>query len=189
MRLPITFSAAALILLAGCATDDGNGDARAGRRAGADLPSAQTARAPLTGPDGRSHGTAYLTQSSGGLVVRVEATGFPPGPHGVHIHATGRCDAPDFSSAGGHWNPTGMAHGFEDPKGPHYGDLPNLIVGADGRGSIDYVVPGANLDGGASDPLDADGAAMIVHAGADDYRTDPSGASGGRIACGVFTRG
>lgn len=148
----------------------------------------RSATATLQDPNGAARGTARITQTSGGLAVRVDATGLPPGQHGLHIHMVGRCDAPDFSSAGGHWNPTGKSHGFEDPRGPHHGDLPNLAIGSDGRGAVDYVVPGADLAGGASDPLDADGAAMVIHAQADDYRTDPSGNSGGRIACGVFRR-
>jgi Cu-Zn family superoxide dismutase len=94
----------------------------------------------------------------------------------------GRCDAPDFTSAGGHWNPTQKKHGTMNPQGPHQGDLPNLVIGSDGRGTIGAVIPGATLAG----LLDADGAAMVIHAGPDDLMTDPSGNSGGRIACGVF---
>jgi Cu-Zn family superoxide dismutase len=184
MRRALLSTLLILPLAAGCAAGAA-GEPAAGRQAAAAAP---TAMATLRDPGGAARGTARLTQSSGGLVVRVEAMGLPPGAHGLHIHMTGRCDAPDFSSAGGHWNPTGKAHGFEDPRGPHYGDLPNLAIGADGRGAVDYVVPGADLAGGTSDPLDADGAAMIIHAGPDDYRTDPSGNSGGRIACGVFRR-
>ena len=114
--------------------------------------------------------------------MTIAATGLPAGVHGVHIHTTGKCDAPDFTTAGGHWNPTGKMHGSENPMGPHEGDLPNLTVGADGSGNLTFTVAGASL----ATMLDADGAAFVVHAGSDDYKTDPSGNSGGRIACGVF---
>ena len=109
----------------------------------------------------------------------------PPGAHGAHVHTVGRCDPLGFESAGGHWNPTGAKHGANNPAGPHLGDLPNMTVGADGRGTVSFTVPGATMDG----LLDADGATMMVHANADDLVTDPSGNSGGRIACGVFQAG
>ena len=117
--------------------------------------------------------------------VSLDASALPPGTHGAHIHMVGRCDAPDFTTAGGHWNPTSKQHGTMNPAGPHEGDLPNLIVGTDGRGTLAITIPGATMAG----LLDADGSAMVVHAGADDLRTDPSGNSGGRIACGVFQAG
>jgi Cu-Zn family superoxide dismutase len=118
--------------------------------------------------------------------VRIEAAGLRPGTYGAHVHAVGRCDPPDFASAGPHWNPTGQQHGSQNPQGAHKGDLPNLMVGADGRGSVELVIPGVSLRGSRAPMLDADGAALVVHERADDYRTDPTGNSGGRIACGVF---
>lgn len=111
----------------------------------------------------------------------------PPGTYGAHVHTTGRCDPPDFASAGPHWNPTGQQHGKNNPRGMHKGDLPNLMVGTDGRGSFEFTIPRASISGGAMRMLDADGAALVVHQSADDYRTDPSGNSGGRIACGVLS--
>jgi len=121
--------------------------------------------------------------------VRVAATGLPPGPHGAHLHAVGRCDPPDFSSAGPHWNPTNRQHGTDNPAGPHMGDMPNLTAAQDGSGTIDFTVRGATMQGGQQALLDADGAALVIHADADDYRTDPSGNSGGRIACAVIGAG
>ena len=144
------------------------------------------ASADLHDATGKSVGTATLKQTGTGLSVHVAAKDLPPGIHGVHIHTVGTCTAPDFQSAGGHWNPTGKKHGKDNPDGMHQGDLPNLTIGADGRGSLDYTVPGVSLSGGAVALLDADGAAIVVHAQADDYHTDPSGNSGGRIACGVL---
>jgi Cu-Zn family superoxide dismutase len=135
---------------------------------------------------GGARATAMLrtaTEVAGGIRFTLDVKGLPVGTHGAHIHTTGRCDAPDFTTAGGHWNPTTAKHGSMNPQGPHEGDLPNLIVGSDGRGTLGITVPNATMAG----LLDTDGAAIVVHAGADDLMTDPSGNSGGRIACGVFT--
>ena len=112
----------------------------------------------------------------------VDASGLTRGVHGVHIHETGKCEGPAFASAGAHWNPTMKMHGRDNPMGAHEGDLPNLMIGTDGRGSISIDVPGTSAQ-----LLDADGAAVVIHADPDDYKTDPSGNSGGRIACGVLT--
>jgi len=125
---------------------------------------------------------ATATEVAGGVRFTLDAKAMPPGTHGAHIHTVGRCDAPDFTTAGGHWNPTGMKHGSMNPQGPHEGDMPNLVIGTDGRGTIGMTIPGATMAG----LLDADGAAFVVHAGPDDLMTDPAGNSGGRIACGVF---
>lgn len=125
-----------------------------------------------------------------GAVIRVRVTvrGFVTGVHGIHFHETGRCDAPDFASAGGHWNPMGHHHGRLNPQGPHLGDLPNLDVRANGTGRIDFEVPvPAGTAAGANPLLDQDGTAIVIHAAPDDYRTDPSGNSGARIACGVLS--
>lgn len=145
-------------------------------------PIGRIAVASLLTADGKGVGRATAREATGGLRVTIDATGMPTGTHGAHIHTTGRCDSPDFASAGGHWNPAGTKHGSMNPAGPHEGDLPNLIIGNDGRGTLGVTIPGGTLDG----LLDADGGTMIIHAGMDDMMTDPSGNSGGRIACGVF---
>ena len=149
-------------------------------------PAASEARADIAEPGGRSVARATVSQSGDSLRVRVEAAGLAPGAYGAHLHSTGRCDAPAFASAGPHWNPSGRQHGKDNPQGMHLGDLPNLLVGADGRGSFEYTVAGATLTGGANALLDADGAAAVIHAQPDDFRTDPSGNSAARIACGVI---
>lgn len=178
-------SAAALCFaLAGCATGEA-GTTGAGMAATTKGPAAH---ANLVGADGSARGMAHVTASANGLDVHVEATGVPAGVHGIHIHTVGRCDGPDFQTAGGHWNPTSRAHGTENQQGAHSGDLPNITIGADGRGMLHFSVPGATLEGQGASLLDADGAAVVIHANADDYRTDPSGNSGGRIACGVLTK-
>ena len=130
---------------------------------------------------------AYVraTEVAGGVRLRITASRLPPGVHGIHIHAVGRCDAPDFASAGPHWNPGGRQHGRANPQGMHKGDLPNLHVGADGRGRLDATVAGAAL-GGSGGLLDADGSSVVIHASPDDEHSDPSGNSGARIACGVL---
>jgi Cu-Zn family superoxide dismutase len=118
--------------------------------------------------------------------LRVTASGMAPGTYGAHIHMIGRCDGPAFATAGAHWNPAGRQHGSQNALGPHLGDLPNLVVGADGTGAIEFNLPDAAVTGGVRSLLDGDGSAIVLHAGPDDYRTDPSGNSGARIACGVF---
>ena len=129
---------------------------------------------------------AHVSEVGDSLRLRVEAMGMRSGTYGAHIHTTGRCDRPDFTSAGPHWNPTGQQHGKNNPQGMHKGDLPNLAVGTDGRGSFEVTIPAATMARGANALMDADGAAVVIHAGADDYRTDPSGNRGARIACGVL---
>lgn len=145
----------------------------------------RTAMATLRTSAGVEVGRAKVTEVVGGLRVIVDVKGLPAGTHGAHLHTVGRCDAPDFVSAGGHWNPMNMKHGSMNPQGPHAGDMPNLVVGADGRGTLGINLAGANFDS----LMDADGAAVVLHAAADDMMTDPSGNSGGRIACGVLTLG
>ncbi|WP_375403118.1 superoxide dismutase family protein [uncultured Sphingomonas sp.] len=134
---------------------------------------------------GAEAGRATAREVAGGVRFTVDARGIPAGMHGAHVHTVGRCDAPTFETAGGHWNPTAAKHGVNNPQGPHLGDLPNITVGADGRGTLALTMAGATMAG----LLDADGAAMLIHAAADDLQTDPSGNSGGRIACGVFQPG
>jgi superoxide dismutase, Cu-Zn family len=145
-----------------------------------------TATAELRSPDGASMGILRLERTSGGLHLAGVLTGLPPGAHGIHFHATGRCDAPDFASAGAHFNPRGMKHGLVNPDGPHAGDLPAIAADASGRAVVDATTRLVTLDAAAGSGLfDADGAAIIVHAASDDQRTDPSGNSGSRLGCAV----
>jgi Cu-Zn family superoxide dismutase len=148
------------------------------------VPADVSAQADIRDGGGRTVARASAIQTGDALRVRVEAAGLPPGIYGAHIHMIGRCAPPAFDSAGAHWNPTGRQHGRDNPQGQHLGDLPNLMVGTDRRGSYEFTVPSAWLAGGARPVLDADGAAIVIHARPDDYRTDPSGNSGARIACG-----
>lgn len=134
---------------------------------------------PIVGPTGEQRGFATFFSDGRRTAIKVEAEGLAPGVHGIHLHAVGRCDGPDFKSAGGHWNPAGRQHGHDNPQGAHLGDLPNLSVGSDGRGTASFTVDG--------DMADADGTSLVIHADPDDNKTDPSGNSGARIACAVLT--
>lgn len=150
---------------------------------------APIAHAKLLAGDGAARGEAVVTEAADGLHIVVRAQGLTPGMHAVHIHTTGSCTPPDFVSAGGHWNPTGHKHGKDNPDGMHMGDMPNMIAGADGSGEMEYVIPGGAIKGGATPLLDADGAAVVIHAQADDNKSDPAGNAGGRVACGVLSAG
>jgi Cu-Zn family superoxide dismutase len=145
------------------------------------------ASAALVDAKGVAAGTARVVQQGKGLTLKVEASGLTPGAHGLHFHTIGLCEAPGFTTAGAHLNPLGRQHGTENPAGSHMGDLPNLVAGADGKASTQVPLGLAAL-GFAQAMLDADGAAIVIHAGPDDYRTDPTGNSGARVACGVFKR-
>ncbi len=146
------------------------------------------ATARLKNSKGDPVGVAALWEDEGGVRFFADVRGIPPGQHGIHLHAVGKCEAPDFTSAGGHFNPTGKKHGLANPDGPHAGDLPNITVGADGTGQLNYLVPGVTLGSGAGSLFDAGGTAVVIHAGPDDYTTDPAGNSGARIACGVIQK-
>lgn len=138
--------------------------------------------AALIGANGQSVGSVTPAQTSGGVTLALNASGLPHGLHGVHVHSVGRCDPPGFDSAGPHWNPAGKEHGLQNPKGAHAGDLPNVTVSSSGVLRETVVLAGTSVAALA----DSDGSALVVHAGADDYVTDPSGNSGARIACAIL---
>ena len=149
-------------------------------------PEVASLRADVRDARGASKGQVTAMQVGSGIRVQISAMNMPQGVYAAHVHTTGRCDAPGFTSAGGHWNPTGREHGKDNPDGMHKGDLPNLLVGTDGRGTMEYTIMDAQMLGGAGSMMDADGAAVVFHAKADDYRSDPAGNAGDRIACGVL---
>ena len=142
----------------------------------------------LTGGDGAAMGNVTLSEDPTGVTIKIDASGLPAGAHGVHLHENGLCEGPKFASAGGHWNPGGKQHGRDNPAGAHLGDLANLEVAAGGSGSTSFLVAGVTISG-AGGLADADGTALVIHAKADDYKTDPSGDSGDRIACAVVAGG
>lgn len=166
-------AATAAALLAGCTTT-------------ANAPTDAVGEATLRFADGRPAGAATLLNDPEGLRLVVSVTGMAPGPRGFHLHTTGKCEAPGFTSAGGHLNPDSRKHGKLAAGGAHRGDLPNLEIAANGTGRATEVVPGGRA--AMAGIFDSDGTAVVVHADADDYRTDPTGNAGTRVACGVFSR-
>jgi superoxide dismutase, Cu-Zn family len=139
--------------------------------------------------DGQDAGTALLTPAGNGVKVKLDLKGLPEGEHAIHVHASAKCDAPDFKTAGGHLNPDSKEHGTKNPKGPHAGDMPmNLQVMADGTDHVSFVTQSISLKKDAKNSVFANGGtAFIIHEKADDMMTDPTGNAGGRIACGVIT--
>ena len=136
----------------------------------------------LVGTDGTSIGRVEIIDAARGLLLQVRAEGLTAGAHGLHVHETGSCDPP-FRSAGGHYDPDGRSHGFLSDDGPHAGDLPNLVVG-EGESLVVHDVWVRGLSLGALE--EGDGSAIVIHAGPDDYRTDPAGAAGSRVACAAI---
>ncbi|MFJ7828086.1 superoxide dismutase family protein [Psychrobacillus sp. NPDC096623] len=143
----------------------------------------------LLNTEGKEVGQATLSEHSKGVHIFLKAEGLTPGVKAIHFHEKASCEKPTFESAGAHFNPTHKEHGFENPKGYHLGDLPNIEVGEDGKVELETVSPAVVLAGGKSNSLlDADGSAIIIHEKADDYKTDPSGNSGARIVCGAISK-
>jgi Cu-Zn family superoxide dismutase len=136
---------------------------------------------------GKKIGTADLSPTAEGVKIHLVAAKLPPGMHGIHIHEVGLCEKPDFATAGMHFNPSGKHHGFENPQGFHAGDLPNIVVGTDGKVAVDIIDKAVTLEKGKPNSLlRGQGVSLIIHEKSDDYMTDPAGNSGGRIACGVI---
>ena len=152
------------------------------------LAAGPAAIAKLQDAQGKDVGTATFEPTKGGVKVKVSVSGLPKGKHGIHLHAAGKCDPPDFKSAGGHFNPTGKQHGHKNPQGAHAGDLPNLTVGLDGKGKATFTAKGVSLAEGPGSLLGAEGTSVVIHADPDDEKTDPAGNSGARIACGVVEK-
>ncbi|MBD1917984.1 MULTISPECIES: superoxide dismutase family protein [Cyanophyceae] len=145
------------------------------------------AQADLIANSGNAIGTVEVEQGHKGVLVKIQAKDLPPGYHGMHFHAVGDCsDLAAFKSAGGHVNPFDQPHGFRNPDGPHEGNLPNLVVAADGTVDVELYSDLVALDAGAAKLLDDDGTALIIHTDKDDHYSQPIGGSGGRIACAVI---
>lgn len=133
---------------------------------------------------GKTVGTATVTDAGHGFKLLVSLKGAPAGERALHLHTTGKCEGPGFTTAGPHWNPSSKQHGKDNASGPHAGDAPNITIMPNGKGMLTWEAHGGMF----SSLLDADGAAVILHAKPDDYRTDPTGNAGDRVACGVFVR-
>lgn len=147
-----------------------------------------SASATLTTVNGSAAGTVQLRQAAGGTVtVDVNAIGLTAGAHGIHFHEVGQCDgASAFATAGGHYNPLNREHGLERPGGPHAGDAPNLVASSNGTASLTFTTDRITLTSGSISLFDANGTSVVIHAGPDDQLSQPSGNSGGRVACGVI---
>lgn len=145
----------------------------------------KSAHADIVNAQGQKIGSAAILAAAGGVRIELNVSQLPPGTHGLHIHSVGKCEGPDFKSAGGHLNPEGKQHGKDNPAGPHAGDLLNFEVGADGNGKASLLAPQATFAGGPNSLFHDGGTSLVIHEKADDYKTDPAGNSGARIACGV----
>lgn len=145
-------------------------------------------RATLKNAEGKDVGTATLSPAKGGVKVQVQVASLSPGKHGIHIHAAAKCEAPGFTSSGGHFNPAGKKHGLHSPEGAHAGDMPNLTVGKNGKGKGTFTAKGVTLGQGEGSLFGPDGTALVIHADPDDEKTDPGGNSGARIACGAIEK-
>jgi superoxide dismutase, Cu-Zn family len=148
----------------------------------------QTATAAMKDAQGKQIGTATLTESGEGILIALDVSKLPAGLHGFHIHSVGKCDPPDFKSAGAHFNPDGKKHGMKNSDGPHAGDLSNIEVGADGTVKTSVTTKLVTLGAGKKSLFPEGGTALVIHADPDDEKTDPAGNSGARIAWGVITQ-
>jgi Cu-Zn family superoxide dismutase len=151
-------------------------------------PATITAHADLTDASGKSVGQATLKEISGGVRIQATLSDLPPGTHAMHIHTVGKCDPPGFTTAGGHFNPDMKKHGMNSPDGMHAGDLPNFVVGTDGKAKVSVLAAHVTLQDGDHSLFHEGGTALVIHEKADDYMTDPAGNAGARIACGVIEK-
>jgi Cu-Zn family superoxide dismutase len=153
------------------------------------VPSRSAAKTKVEVKDGQGKavGDIVIWDEGSGVALELKLHDLTPGEHGIHFHQVPKCEGPDFKSAGGHFNPEGKKHGFDSPDGHHAGDMKNFTVGADGKASVRLEDSDVTLKDGPHSLLSS-GAAVVVHAKADDYKTDPSGNSGDRVACGVITK-
>lgn len=178
-KIVLSIMLSALLIAGGCGKD--------GMKLPVSGESVASLIAPILNTEGKKIGEASFVEGADGVTINIQAEGLPPGKHGIHIHEKAVCTPPDFKSAGGHFNPENKEHGFDNPKGFHLGDLPNLEVDADGKVNAEVTTAFVTLKPGVDNYLlDSDGSSLVIHEKMDDYKTDPAGDSGDRIACAVI---
>jgi superoxide dismutase, Cu-Zn family len=185
MTKKLLFSALLMSVLAGAALAD---DAKAKKPPPEKPAATKPVTVKLSDAKGKSLGTATLSADPGGVKITLAVKGLIAGDHAIHVHEAAKCDAPDFKSAGGHFNPEHKKHGHDNPDGAHAGDMPNFTVDAKGGSTATVIAPGVTLDDGPHSVFTGGGTALVIHAKADDLKTDPAGAAGDRIACGVIAK-
>jgi superoxide dismutase, Cu-Zn family len=184
MTTRIFLSALAASVLAGSAiARDGTGPAPDARSR-----QAKPVTVKLVDAKSDSIGTATLSPAQAGVTIALALKGLSAGEHAIHVHRTASCEAPGFTSAGGHFNPERKQHGMNNPQGPHAGDMPNFTVDAAGRSTATIIAPGVTLADGPHSVFTGGGTALVIHEKADDMRSDPAGNAGTRIACGVIRK-
>ena len=147
-----------------------------------------TVKVQMNDGQGKSVGTATLSPAPKGVKIQLNLMNLPAGEHAIHVHGVAKCEGPAFTTAGGHFNPDSKHHGMQNPDGPHAGDMPNFTVGANGKSKMTIIAPGVTMGDDKYSIFTNGGTALMIHEKADDMKTDPAGAAGTRIACGVIAK-